>query len=296
VKNYQRWIIIAILLLPIAIGLILLFTQGTESEAAVTSSIKKIGLVKVEGAISESYSVVNQLKSFLSDKSIAGVLLRVDSPGGSVAPSQEIYDEVLKYKLQKKPLIVSMGNLAASGGYYISSPAQKIFANPGTVTGSIGVIFTSPLFEDLTKKIGVEFRVYKAGKYKDIGSPYRKMSDEENGIIKNLLDDTHLQFIEDVAKGRGISKDSIAAIADGRIFTGRQALKQKLVDTLGGYEDAVTYIKMITGLPAKSKLVERKEKSMIFKEWLTEEASRIFPQLYSFLSKTGPQYLFWTGN
>lgn len=295
-KNYQRWIIIGILLFPIVIGVVLLFTQGSEQEAVVSSSAKKIGLVKVEGAISESYSVVNQLRSFLSDKSIAGVLLRIDSPGGAVAPSQEIYDEVLKYKVQKKPLIVSMGNMAASGGYYIASPAEKIFANPGTVTGSIGVIFTAPLFEDLTKKIGVEFRVYKAGKYKDIGSPYRKMSNEENSVINALLDDTHHQFIDDVAKGRGISRDSITTIADGRIFTGRQALKLKLVDTLGGYEDAVAYIKMITGLPSKSKLVQRKENSAILKDWLAEETSRIFPQLYSFMSKTGPQYLFWTGN
>jgi protease-4 len=296
VKNYQRWIIIAILLLPIVIGIVLLFTQKSESETAISGSAKKIGLVKVEGAISESYSVVNQLRSFRTDNSVSGVLLRVDSPGGAVAPSQEIYDEVLKYKIQKKPLIVSMGNIAASGGYYIASPAKKIFANPGTVTGSIGVIFTVPLFDNLAKKIGVEVRVYKAGRYKDIGSPYRKMSEEENSIIKGLLDDTHIQFIEDVAKGRGISKDSIATIADGRIFTGRQALKQKLVDTLGSYEDAVAYIKMITGLPPKSKLIQRKEGSSVFREWLTEEFSNIFPQLHSFMSKTGPQYLFWTGN
>lgn len=291
-RNYQKLLIGAILLLPILLGAIIsVLNDHSESSTFTPGSLKKIGLVRVEGVISQSYDCVRQLRSLRQDNSIAAVLLRIDSPGGAVAPSQEIYSEVLNYKNQKKPLIVSMGTVAASGGYYIASPSQKIFADPGTLTGSIGVIMTLPMYEGLAKKIGVEMRTFKAGKFKDITSPYRDVTAAEQSVLQNLLDDTHDQFISDVAKGRNVPYDTIKTVADGRVFTGRQALTMHLVDTLGGFQDAIAYVKHIGGLSDKAKVVERSEKSSLIREWLVEETLQLFPQFYQVLSKPGPQFL-----
>jgi len=290
VKLLQRIIIISILILPILIGLVMI--SGKEKSGISSTGFKKLGLVRVEGVIDNSSSIVKQLQSFRHDKSIAGVLLRVDSPGGAVAPSQEIYSELIRFKKQNKPVIVSMGNLAASGGYYVSSPAKKIFANPGTLTGSIGVIMTLPLYKDLTDKIGIKMRILKAGKFKDLASPYRMMSNPEENLMQALLDDTHKQFINDVAEARGMNRDSLLLVADGRIFTGKQALACHLVDTLGGYEDALQYLRHITGLGPKASIVEKNERFSVFREWLVEELIRIFPQLYGFLAPPSLHFLY----
>lgn len=291
-RGYQKLLIAAILLFPIILGAVLTALKDSGSGSTFSSgSLKKIGLVRVEGVINQSYEIVRQLRSFRSDNSIAGVLLRIDSPGGAVAPSQEIYSEVLNYRREKKPLIVSMGTVAASGGYYIASPSQKIFADPGTLTGSIGVIMTLPKFEELTKKIGIEMRTYKAGKFKDITSPYRQISPQEQIVLQGLLDDTHNQFISDVAKARNLPFDTIKTIADGRVYTGRQALAVHLVDTLGGYQDAIAYIKHIAGLSKKAKVVEHSSRSSLIREWLVEEMVHIFPQMYQLFAKPGPQFL-----
>lgn len=297
-RTFQRIIIAIMILLPILLG-IALSTSGdlkNKHSSLGSAGIKKIGLVKVEGAIFSSYDIVRQLRSFLDDNNIVGVLLRVDSPGGATAPSQEIYNEVLQFKKKKKSLVVSMGSMAASGGYYISSPAQKIFADPGTMTGSIGVIISTPQYDELAKKIGIEMRVMKAGKFKDILSPYRKVTESESNLMQSLLDDTHDQFISDVATARELPYDSIKAIADGRIFTGRQAVKYKLVDTLGGFEDALRYLKNTTGLSQKSKAVERKDRFDLFSELLTEELVHIFPQMIPFIHPSSTMLMFSLDN
>lgn len=291
-KNFQKTLIIAILLLPIILGAILSnFNSTGDGSGFAASAMKKIGLVRIEGVIAQSDEIIRQLRSFRFDNSIAGVILRVDSPGGAVAPSQEIYNEVLNYQKQKKPCIVSMGNVAASGGYYVSSPSQKIFADAGTLTGSIGVIMTLPMFENLGKKIGVEMRTFKAGKFKDITSPYRTLTQPEQSLLQGMLDDTHDQFIGDVAKARKLPFNTIKAVADGRVFTGRQAIAAHLVDTIGGYHEALSYIKHITGLSEKAKVVERIEKSSILREWLVEGIVRAVPGLNIFSTKPGPQFL-----
>jgi protease-4 len=281
------------ILLPILLGIILsTSSSNNKSSSFGSSTIKKIGLVKVESTIFSSYETVRQLRSFLDDNTIAGVLLRVDSPGGAVAPSQEIFSEVMRFKKKKKPLVVSMGSMAASGGYYISSPAAKIFADPGTFTGSIGVIISTPQYNELGKKLGIEMRVMKAGKFKDLLSPYRKITEPESGLVQSLLDDTHDQFISDVASARDLPYDTIKVVADGRVFTGRQALQKKLVDTLGGYEDALHYLKSRVGLSQKAKVIERRERLDLFSEWLTEEIVHIFPQLMHFVTPKGALFLF----
>lgn len=276
-KNLQKWIIFLIILLPVVLGIVTLVTRQHNFGALPSPTSKRIGLIEITGVITESRDYIRQLKSFRQDNSIAGVLLRIDSPGGAVAPSQEIYREVARFKSEKKPVIITMGNVAASGGYYIASPGHTIFADPGTLTGSIGVILTIPFFKDLANKIGVRFRVFKAGKYKDMTTPYREMSPEEQKIIQDVLDDTHNQFINDVAIGREMDVDSIGELADGRIFTGRQAVTAGLVDTLGGFEEALDYLRKQSGVSERARVVRRFQKDSFFEDFLMEEILHILP-------------------
>ncbi len=223
----------------------------------------------------------------MDDNLVAGVLLRIDSPGGATAPSQEIYQAVARFRKCGKPLVASMGNVAASGGYYVACAAQRIFADAGTLTGSIGVIMTVPLYKDLAKKIGIEMRTFKSGDFKDLANPYRPMSDPERRMIQELLDDTHLQFVDDVATARDLPLDSLLPLADGRIFTGRQALLKKLVDTLGTREDALSYLRSITGVGQNARVIDGKETSEKVREWFVREMVRFAPQLYQFISPWG---------
>lgn len=291
-KLAQKWIICIILALPVIIGIGMLITgtAGNHKNFA-PAPFKHIGLVQVRGAIMASEDYVRQLRSFREDNTIAGVLLRIDSPGGAVAPSQEIYTEVMKYRLERKPLAVSMSSVAASGGYYIASPASRIFASAGTLTGSIGVIFTLPLYEELSKKVGIQFRVFKAGELKDVGSPYRSMTEKEQLFIKELLKDTHEQFIVDVARGRGMNRDSLLPYADGRVLTGRQALALHLIDTLGGYEEALGWLCSKTGISSNTKVIERKPATNRLREWLEEESSTLFPAIQQLIKPAGLYFM-----
>jgi protease-4 len=220
-----------------------------------------IGLVEVKGMILDSSETVRQLRYFLKKEEIKAVVMRVDSPGGVVAPSQEICDEVRKFAAKKK-IIVSMGSLAASGGYYISAPATLIFANPGTITASIGVILKLSNIEALMDKIGIKSYTLKTGKFKDSGSPMRKFSEEDRAMLKAVIDNTHEQFVQAVAKGRKLPVEDVRMIADGRILSGEQAKALKLVDRLGTLQDAIEEAGKLAGisgepevlLPPKKKL------------------------------------------
>lgn len=224
---------------------------------------EKIALVKVTGVIIDSESVIEEIKEYAKDSSIKAIVLRVDSPGGAVAPSQEIHEEILKAK-QNKKVIVSMGTVAASGGYYISAPADRIVANAGTLTGSIGVIMELPNIEGLMKKIGVETQIVKSGKHKDIASVFRSLTPEEKQILQTVLDDVHNQFINAVSEGRGIKFEDIKNIADGRIFTGRMAKDIGLVDELGNLQDAIMLAGKLTGIKGEPKVVTKKEELSVF--------------------------------
>ena len=218
----------------------------------------KIGVVDITGLIIDSEHIVNQVKKFGADKRIRGIVLRINSPGGSVGPSQEIYDEVLKTRKGGKVIYASMGALAASGGYYIASAAEKIFANPGTLTGSIGVIMAFANAKGLMEKIGLQPQVIKAGKYKDIGSPARVMTQKEKNLLQSVVVDVHQQFIEAVANGRDISIAEVTKIADGRIFTGRQAYSLNLVDQLGGLQVSIDQLAHKAGIIGPPKIIQEK--------------------------------------
>lgn len=217
----------------------------------------KIALIRIEGLIADSKATIDEIHRYRDDDSIKAILLRIDSPGGAVVPSQEIYDEVKKIRdLGKKKIVTSMGTVAASGGYYIASASDRIIANPGTLTGSIGVIMELVNVEGLLEKIGVEGIVIKSGKNKDVGSPFRKMKEEERALLQNVMDDVHAQFIEAVAQGRSLKIDAVRSLSDGRIFTGRQAKELGLVDELGSLQDAIQQTAELAGLQGEPQIIE----------------------------------------
>ncbi len=227
----------------------------------------KIALITIENIITQSSNTIRQIKKYADDKSIKAIVFRIDSPGGGVAPSQEIYSAILKVRKNSNKIVVtSMGNVAASGGYYIACASDKIVANPGTLTGSIGVIMTFPNIEELMKKIGLKTEVIKSGKFKDIGSPMREFTEEEKKLLQGVIDDVYDQFVNAVADGRGMDIQKVKELSDGRIFTGRQALEIGLVDKLGSLEDAIELAAELVGIEGKPKIVsERKERNLLFK-------------------------------
>jgi protease-4 len=226
---------------------------------------QKVAIIEIYGTISSSDEVIRQLKKYSKDSSIPAIVLDIDSPGGAVVPSQEIYEEVLKAKKAGKKVVASLRSLGASGGYYIACSADTIVANPGTLTGSIGVIFEFPVVQELFKKIGVKFEVVKRGELKEVGTSFRSMTQEERDLLQSVIDDTYNQFVDAVKEGRGLERQKILELADGRVFTGRQAKELGLIDELGDIEDAIKIAgKMgdIEGIPRTIR--ERPKKVSVF--------------------------------
>lgn len=210
-------------------------TAGTFHE-----SKGNIGIIEVTGPILSSRQVIENIKIFRDDDDIKAIVVRVDSPGGGVGPSQEIFRELMKTR-PVKTVVASMGSVAASGGYYIAAGAQAIVANPGTITGSIGVIMEHVNLTELVQKIGISPLVIKSGEFKDLGSPFRELEDNERQLLQELVDELHQQFVSDAARARNIEKQTMGDIADGRIYTGQTALDLNLVDRMGNLDDAVVW-------------------------------------------------------
>ncbi len=217
---------------------------------------KKIGLVEITGTIVESSEVVEQITRFADDSSIKALVVRIESPGGVVAASQEIYEELRKVRDGGKPVVVSMGGIAASGGYYVACGADSIVANPGTLTGSIGVIMSFPMAQELMRKVGVDMEVLKTGEFKDMGSFARPMTERERDLLEGILDDVYDQFVGVVSVERGIERETVESIADGSVFTGRQALELNLVDRMGTFRDAVLLAAEMGGISGTPTVVE----------------------------------------
>lgn len=235
---------------------------------------EKIGVIPIEGAISKSETVVSQLVEFNKDRSVKAIILRVNSPGGGVAPSQEIYREILKTR-EKKKIVASMGSVAASGGYYVSSAADKIVASPGTLTGSIGVLMEFLRYQELMEKIGVDIEVLKSGEFKDLGSPHRRLTEQDREIVQTLIFDIQSQFVEAVAQGRNLPVERVREIADGRIISGSQGLELGLVDQLGNFQDAVDLAKSLAGIKGEPTLVYPKRTKVRLWDVLAEGGSRV---------------------
>jgi len=267
------FIILGLFLLLIVVSILLVMLQKTIPIG------DRVALIRIEGVITDSRETTEELKEYVKNPSIKAIVLRVDSPGGAVAPSQEIYEEVRK-AVAKKKVLVSMGSVAASGGYYIASPATRIVANPGTLTGSIGVIMEIPNIEGLMNKLGIKTEVVKSGKHKDIASIFRGIGKEEREILQGVLDNVHTQFIKAVAEGRKMLPSDVEKIADGRVFTGEQALKAGLIDELGNLEDAVQTAAKLSGIKGEPVIVSKKERFSLIdliREGVPEELTDIIP-------------------
>ncbi len=247
----------------------------------------RVGVVLVRGTIIDSLPIVQDLQKFRRDDSIKAVVLRVNSGGGGVAPSQEIYREVVKLR-RVKPVVASLGGVAASGGYYVASPATKVVCNPGTVTGSIGVIMSIPELKGLFDKLGIRLQVIQAGALKATGVPDRPLSPAERAWLQDAIDDTHDQFIRDVARARHLPVAKVRRLANGGIFTGRQAFKLGLVDRLGSFTDAVQLAARLGGIEGRPRLVLPDDQSRSWwRRLLREEGRSLVRDLMAELAPPG---------
>jgi len=232
---------------------------------------EKIALIEIKGVILDPQPVVEKLIKFRKNDQVKAIILRIDSPGGGVGPAQEIYAEVKRVRQDKK-VLVSMGSVAASGGYYIACAADKIVANPGSITGSIGVIVESLNVEELFHKLGLRSTVVKSGKHKDIGSPLRKMTPEEEKLLQGVLDSVHEQFIRAVAEGRNLPVERVRSLADGRIFSGDQAKSLGLVDGLGSLQDTIAMAAQMAGIKGEPSVIYPEKKRFSILDLLLQEA------------------------
>jgi len=251
----------AVFLIIIALSLALAYALGGGLGRG-----DKVAVVKLEGVITDSAEIEKQFQDLEERNDVKGVVIRVNSPGGAVGPSQEIYSGIKRLRKTKK-VVASMGAIAASGGYYASVAAEKIVANPGTITGSIGVIVEFIDAEDLLGKIGLKGYVVKSGKYKDTGSPFRKMETDEKELLQGVISDVNGQFIRAVAEGRNMKVEDVTAIADGRIFSGSQAKAKGLVDSMGDLTDAINMCAEMAGIKGKPTVIYTERKT--FSLWKT---------------------------
>jgi protease-4 len=253
---------------------------------------EKVGVIPIEGIIGDAGEIIDQINEFADSNGIRAVVLRIDTPGGSVAPSQEIYQAVRELR-KKKKVVVSMGSVAASGGYLIAVAADRIVANPGTITGSISAVMHYANVEELLKKVGVRSSVIKSGKFKDIGSPVREMTAEERSLIQGIVDDIYDQFVRTVSENRKIPLSKIVQLADGRVFTGRQAKELGLIDDLGGLQDAVLLAGRLSGMKEKPEIVHgMKKKTTLWRYLMQNMTSAVSEEIRRNSAELrGAQYL-----
>jgi protease-4 len=285
-SNASKWILgifavfagFALLIFAFAIyTLTVAVTDLGEDQSYDSSSgtgTESVAVVEMKDVISTSDDVVRQLRKYQKNRMVKAIVLRVDSPGGAVSPSQEIYDEVRKTRDAGKPVVVSMGSVAASGGYYVSLGASKIVANPGTITGSIGVISQFTNLSGLMEKVGIENTTIKSGKFKDAGSPFRRMTPEEQQYWQSTIDNVYEQFVAAVSRERNIPIDSVKRIADGRIYTGEQAYRLRLVDTLGSYQTAISLAGTLGKIQGEPRVQRERQRKSLIEEIMGTRLSR----------------------
>jgi protease-4 len=259
----------------------------------ITLGRDKVAVVEVFGPIIDSDGMVELIEEYAKDRSIKGIIVHIDSPGGGVAPSQEIYEALLTAR-KEKPVVASMGSVAASGGYYIALGADKIVSNPGTITGSIGVImgFIDP--REFLSKIGIVSITVKSGEFKDLGSPARAFTERDRKMLQDVIDDVYDQFVEAVVENRNMTIDAVKAVADGRILSGRMAKESGLVDEIGTFRDSVKILSDLAGIEEEPALIRKQEDISFLKELLSEKLSILEDINRPTGMKPGLHYL-WTG-
>ncbi|MYF99886.1 signal peptide peptidase SppA [Candidatus Poribacteria bacterium] len=271
-KKKRVWIIISAIVVFFFLSLMLRFMMGSVSLG------EKVAVIDVGGIISKSDAYIKQIHVYRDDPSVKAIVLRINTPGGSVAPVQEIYRELTKLE---KPIVASMGSTAASGGYYIACASDAIFANPGTLTGSIGVIMQFTKMKGLYEKVGLEQQVIKSGQFKDSGSIFRDLSDEEIAILQETVDDVYNQFVDAVSESRQdrLTRDEITNLADGRIFSGKQAHTHKLVDKLGNLQDAIVHAGELGNIEGTPRIVRKQRKSSLLEQILGIKQNSYFDDI-----------------
>ncbi len=279
-SNTSRWILaiaaaffgLALLIVALSFytmtSALVSIKQTEDYDVPIGGGSETVAVIELNDIIETSEDIVRQFRKYQKNKSIKAIVLRVNSPGGAVAPSQEIYDEVRKTRDAGKPVVVSMGSVAASGGYYVSLGASKIVANPGTITGSIGVLSQFTNLSGLMQKIGIENTTIKSGKFKDAGSPFRDMTQEEKSYWQETINNVYEQFINIVSKERNISLDAVRKLADGKIYTGEQAYNFHLIDTLGTYQTAITLAGVLGKIQGEPRIQKERKRKTLFEEIL----------------------------
>ncbi len=260
---------------------------GTFEESTGTGT-DQVAIIELDNVITDSKEIVRQLRKYQKRPSVKAIVLRLNSPGGGVVPSHEIYEEVRRTKDRGKPVVVSMGSVAASGAYYIACGATRIVANPGTITGSIGVISQFMNFKGLMDKVGVESTTIKSGKFKDAGNPSRRMTNEDVEYFQSMIDNVYGQFLDIVSKARAIPLDTLRKLADGRVLTGQQAYEHKLVDTLGTYQVAISIAGILGRVQGEPRIIQEKKKSTLVDVLFGSATSKTLNSLQTQLDKTAP--------
>ena len=269
-KTDFRWLWITLLILAI---IIISFNLGKQTNIVANSlGVKKVGIVEITGPIISSKKIIEDLNQLEQKEDIASIVIRIDSPGGSVAPTEEIYEKIKKVK-KIKPVIASVGNVAASGGYYIAVAADSIFANKGSILGSIGVIISYPIMKDLFDKIGIDVETIKSGNLKDSGSFSRNPTAQDKIFFEKLILNMYDQFIDVVVKDRMMERNNVLSLADGRVFTGLTSMKLGLIDKLGTYESAIQVAAEMGGISGKPQIFQNNKKSNIVKDFLSSDLS-----------------------
>jgi protease-4 len=273
-------LILAAFVIFFGIVILLFLSLGSTSSMELGGVGDKVAIVELNGIIMSSRDIVAQFKRYQKDKSIKAIVLRINSPGGGVAASQEIYQQVRHVRDSGKPIVASMGSIAASGGYYVALGADSIMANPATTTGSIGVIAEFPNYSKLMEKIGISMTVIKSGRFKDSGSPYRDATEADQEYLQAWIDDGYDQFITTVANERGLPKENIRQLADGRVYSGRQAYELALIDSLGTFEDAIQLAADMAGIEGEPRLIRQAQKKMTLFELLFSFDLKEFLEAY----------------
>ena len=264
-----------VLLTVVALALLLAYGGDGSGDFAFGNRIQ---VVDIEGELVDSRPIIEQLKRYEDNKSVPAILLNVDSPGGGVAASQEIYTEIKRLREKKNKIVVAyMSSVGASGAYYLSCPADKIVANSGTIVGSIGVIAEWVNYGDLLQWAKLKDVTFKTGEFKDTGSPTRALTDREKAYFQGLIDDMYVEFVEAVAAGRKMDVEAVRVLADGRVFTGRDAREKKLIDEIGNFQDAVDLTASLAGITGKPNLLRATRQRVTLIDLLTGDVSRLNP-------------------
>jgi protease-4 len=262
-----------VLILIVALSLVLAYSGSDSGDFAFGNRIQ---VVDIEGVLADSRPIIEQLKRYEDTKSVPAILLNVDSPGGGVAASQEIYKEIKRLREKKHKIVVAyMSSVGASGAYYVSCPADKIIANPGTIVGSIGVIAEWVNYGDLFQWAKLKDVTFKTGEFKDTGSPTRPLTDREKEYFQGLIDEMYVDFVDAVATGRKMDVEAVRAVADGRVFTGRDAKEKKLIDEIGNFQDAVDLTASLAGISGKPNLLRSVRERVTVLDLLTGDVSKL---------------------